>query len=120
MPPNKPRIVLYAAALAFASFSSGQLRADDSTQTQQQLRQLQEQNQALQEQLRQQQALIESLTGKVNAIQEANAQRAREGEPAQSGTTTDGTAAKTSGTFGFGKVNISGEGGVAFFNTGSE
>src|ERR1051325_7450340 len=120
MPRNKPRIVLYAAALAFASFSGRQLHADDGAETQQQLRKLSEENRALQEQLRRQQELIESLTGKVNAIQEASSQRAREGEPAPSEAKEAGPASKTSGTFGFGKVNISGEGGVAFFNTGSE
>src|SRR6266446_8452646 len=118
--PNILIIALYSAALSCASFAGGELRADDSPKTQQQLEQLQQQNQALQEQLRQQQTLIESLTGKVNAIQEANAQRPREEEPSQSETKDAGAASKNSGTFSLGKVNLSGEGGAAFFNTGSE
>src|SRR2546427_2520294 len=97
--PNNLRIALYAAALTSASFTGGELRADDSPPTQQQLQELQNQNQTLQEQLRQQQALIESLASKVNSIQAATAQGAHEGEQAQAEMKETGAASKNSGTF---------------------
>jgi hypothetical protein len=49
------------AAVGFV-FAGAQVRADDTSETQQQLQQLQQQNQILQEQLRKQQAMIEALT----------------------------------------------------------
>ena len=78
------------------------------------LQQLQEQNQALQEQLRQQQRQIEALSQKVEALQSAAAptnHAAEENEPAAPGS--------ASAWSNLGKVHLSGEGGVAFFDSGS-
>ena len=117
---NSTRAALCAFTVAAIIFAGREARADDSAETRQQLRQLQQQNQALQEQLQQQQKLIESLSHKVTDIQESSAQRTRELEHLESEMKETGPAPKSSGAPGFGKVNLSGEGGVAFFNTGSE
>jgi hypothetical protein len=92
-------------------------RADDSAETQAQLRKLQEQNASLQEQLRQQQALIESLTRKVNDIEKTAAEHG-----AELPITESGGPSMTGGSDSFvqGKVVIGGEGGVAFFKSQSQ
>jgi hypothetical protein len=64
--------------------------------------------------------LIESLNRKVNNIEEANAQRSRELAHAQNEIKEAPPESRSSGAFGLGKLNISGEGGVAFFHSGSE
>src|SRR5437867_609254 len=87
-----------AAAVAF--LITCPLRADDEVDTKQQLRQLQEQNATLQEQLRKQQALIESLSRQVNQIQESTAQRGRELDDLKTGM-KDESYSKGSGGFGF-------------------
>jgi hypothetical protein len=114
------RPAFYACAMILLSMGSSKSRADDTPELKQHLQKLEQQNQALQEQLRQQQAVIESLTHKVNKIEEASAQRDRMLETAQPEIKEPPLESKSSGTFGLGKVNISGEGGVAFFHTGSE
>jgi hypothetical protein len=107
------RMAVCAWAMAAILFSGLDVRADDSAETRQELRRLEQQNQSLQAQLEQQRKLIESLSHKVNEIQEAGAKPNREmDEPAPAG--------RNFGVAGLGKVNISGEGGVAFFNSGRE
>ena len=61
---------------------SGELFAAEGMADGDQLRQLQNQNKILQEQLKQQRALIDSLTLKVNQIQQS--EDMRKGEPAYS------------------------------------
>src|SRR6266404_7726055 len=107
-------MALCACVVTFVTFAGAQLRADDSAETRQELRRLEQQNQALQEQLRQQQMLIQTLSRKVNDIQEASAQRRGELDRLENEIKEAGPAAKSSGAPGFGKINISGEGGVAF------
>ena len=113
-------MALCACVVTFVTCAGPQLRADDSAETRQELRRLEQQNQALQEQLRQQQTLIQTLSRKVNDIEEASAQRRRELEHLESELKEAGPVPKSSGGPSFGKVNISGEGGVAFFHSGSE
>lgn len=76
---------------------------------QEQIRLLQQQNTALQQQLEKQNKSLESLEQKVEDLQAAK----NENAPA------NGAAPEKSG-FSLGKVNLSGEGGVGFFNTGSK
>jgi hypothetical protein len=76
-PKNNKRIVLCACTIALV-LGSGKLRGAEGSETERQLRELQQQNRALQEQLRQQQSLIESLARKVSDIQTAEAQRSHE------------------------------------------
>jgi hypothetical protein len=95
-------------------------RAQDSADTKEQLRLLQQQNSALQEQLRKQQSLIESLTRKVNGIEEANDKRGRELQHLESQLQDPAPAAKSTTRLDLAKVNISGEGGAVFFHGGSK
>src|SRR4051812_16374600 len=75
---NNVQVVLCACLVTGFTLTGLQSRADDPSDTQQQLRNLQQKNQSLEEQLRKQQALIESLTHAVNQIQEVNTKRGRE------------------------------------------
>lgn len=111
-------IALYLCGAIGVFLAGSQLRADEPSTTAETLRYLKEQNQALQEQLRQQQSQIESLVRQVGDLQAAQ----RTNAPA-SGQTDMDSISKT-GTQSFfgnlGKVNISGEGGVGFFYSGPQ
>jgi len=98
----------------------GQLLGAEGSETEWQLRELQQQNRALQEQLRQQQSLIESLARKVSDIQNADRQRSQETPRAPVEDQASGMTSRATGPLSLGKINISGEGGVAFFETGKE
>jgi hypothetical protein len=95
------------------------LRADD-TATQEELRQLKEANKSLQEQLWQQQSLIESLSRKVNQIEQSDSQKSRDLDRLESDVKDGYATTKPAGNFSFGKVSLSGEGAAGFFNTGSQ
>src|SRR5437870_3707295 len=116
---NNTKAAVYACAAIFMALTREPLQADEAADTGQQLLRLEQQNQALQEQLRQQQGLIESLTRKINKIEESTGRSGSQGESKPDATEPE-AAYKKPATFGLGRVNISGEGGVAFFNTGSE
>jgi hypothetical protein len=73
-----------------------------------QVRLLRDQNAMLQQQLQKQNSALDALTKKVDVLESA----ARENGGDESATTTGG--------LNFGKVNLSAEGGVAFFNTGND
>ena len=76
--------------------------------TQQQLRLLQQQNEALQQQMLRQQEMIESLSRKVAQLESAGGGDQRAAE-----------LARNPGGFSTGKIHLSGEGQVGFFNGGS-
>jgi len=120
MAHNRTRAALYACVVALVTLAGAPSRADDSAQTSERLRQLELQNQQLQDQLRRQQELIDSLSRKVNEIQETNTQRGKELEDLHTEMKEAAPAAKNSGAFSLNKVSISGEGGVAFFAGGSQ
>ena len=94
--------------------------AQDAAAVQEQLRLLQQQNQALQEQLRKQQALIDELTRKVSNIEEKGAENQQQVAELQAEMKQPPSASPAPGSFSLGKVILSGEGGVAFFNSGSQ
>lgn len=75
-------------------------------ETEQRLKQLEQQNQALQEKLKQQQALIDDLAKKLSNVETKSAGGAAE-EPASKG-------------INFGQMRISGEGGVGVFHTSAD
>jgi hypothetical protein len=83
----------------------------DSTNLEQEVSALREQNAALQKQLQRQGDQLDTLAKKVRELEAANP------EPA---TAAAEEAPPTKSGFNLGKVNLSGEGGVAFFNTGEE
>jgi hypothetical protein len=93
-------------------------RADDSPTTAEQVRELMQENKNLQEQLKRQQSLIDSLTSKVNRI-EQNANPQAEGSASPASTTESAMSGHSFIGSTFGKVALSAEGGVAFFDTGS-
>ncbi|HEX4265033.1 MAG TPA: hypothetical protein VH597_11895 [Verrucomicrobiae bacterium] len=82
-----------------------------------QLRALQQQNEALQSQLHQQQEVIDILRRDVAGIHQADDQRAADLKQATVNESTE--SSKPSG-FNFGKVHLSGEGGVGIFESGSD
>ena len=84
----------------------------EDTNEEQQIRQLQQQNTILEQKVEKQDESIESLTEKVNELEATNA--TRESTPAENSTPPAPTG------YNFGNVNVSGEGGIAFFNTGPE
>ena len=114
------RVALCSCGAAGALLTCQTLRADDAGETREQLRLLQQQNQSLQEQLRQQQTLIESLNRRVSEIQQSGVLQGRELQDLSATVKDAGTAGKNASLFSLGKVSLSGEGGVAFFNSGSE
>jgi len=83
------------------------------------LREVQEQNGQLQQQLGKQQQLIEVLTEKVSALEQADKQRAGEYQSLKSGIggQTAPATAETKKPFAIGKAIISAEGGLAFFHS---
>jgi hypothetical protein len=117
--PNTFRVTLCLGGVACVVFARSELRAEDSTETRQQLQQLQEQNQALQQQLLKQGALIESLSRQVNTLQQASEAKGSAAEPA-SAPQNLATEAVDFSSAKLGKVKISGEGGAVFWDTGSE
>jgi hypothetical protein len=108
------RRVLYAQAIVCALLVAPQTLADDAPETKQQLQELKQENLSLQEQLKKQAALIEALTHKVNNLEQTSTQRGREIDALKD------NAPPAPATVGstLGKVNLSGEGAVAFFNSG--
>src|SRR5438874_1344752 len=102
--PQDSRRAVCACALFAVLSGTGTLRAVD---VQEEMKWLRQQNDALQQAMKQQQSVIEGLTKKVDRL-EGN------------GRAEDNEAAKKENTFGLNKVMISGEGGVGFFKTGSE
>jgi uncharacterized coiled-coil protein SlyX len=108
--------LLFWVTATLAGWAAG---ADDTAGTQEQLRQLQEQNRALQEQLHQQQAVIDSLSKKVDEIQHAGAEQNRQLVSLESEMKDADASAKPSGFNGSGKLSLGAEGGVGFFTSGS-
>src|SRR5438874_13836896 len=101
--------VLYAYATACVLFATRELRAEDSQETKQQLKELKQENRALQEQLKKQAGLIETLAHKVDGLQEITIQRGRELEQLKDNAPAPANPVAST----LGKVNISGEGAVA-------
>jgi hypothetical protein len=107
------------ALAAFLPFES-ELQADNLGDTQEQLRELRRQNQLLQEQLRQQQHVIDSLVSRVNQIDQAKFQHPPEARSGEVGGIDPVPASTGGNASGLERVVLSGEGGAAFFHTGSE
>src|SRR4051812_19601390 len=95
-----------SGALLAMTFSSETLQAADP-ETEQRLKQLEQQNQALQDKLKQQQAVIDDLAKKLSKVEDKTA----------AATISAPDEASASKGFGFGQVRISGEGGVGVFHT---
>ncbi|HEY3762153.1 MAG TPA: hypothetical protein VGN23_10450 [Verrucomicrobiae bacterium] len=92
------------------SFAARPLLADD-TNLEQEVSELRQQNAMLQQQVQQQSSLLDSLTKKVDGLENQSA--------GHENAATENASPKQNG-FSLGKVDLSGEGGIAFFNTGRE
>ncbi|GEM_PF-577955 len=93
------------AAFFFAGIS---IAFADDTNLEQQVRELREQNALLQQQLQKQNESLDALSKKVERLESA-----KENSPAEN-------SSQNENGLNLGNVHLSGEGGVAFFNTGRE
>ena len=91
-----------------------QTSADDSPETKREIQELKQENRSLQEQLKKQAALIEALSHKVNGLEQTSTQRGREIDQLKDNAPPPAPSVAST----LGKVNLSGEGAVAFFNSG--
>ena len=103
---------------AFLMMANNGLAADDAPITREQFLSLQKQNEQLQQQLQKQQQMIDALTKKVTDMQDVNRTHDRALSDLKAAVNEENNAPATS-TLGknFGKLNISGEGGIAFFQS---
>ncbi len=103
------RFSLCSAALVLTG--AADLRAAE-TNLEQEVRELRAENTALKKQVQQQGGLLDRLAQKVGELETNGVARGNEA--------AENSDVPTQSGMNFGKVNLSGEGGVAFFNTGSE
>lgn len=109
---------LCACVVAIVTMTGITCRGDDTNDVREQLRVLQQQNQQLQEQLNRQQQMIDSLSRKVSEVDTASQARASELQSELA--TPPAVATPAAKPFSFGKIVLSGEGGLAFFESGSQ
>jgi hypothetical protein len=110
------KLLCGSAAALFMLATPG--RADEEPVTREQIRALQEQNEKLQQQLQKQQEMIDALTRKVSDIQNVNTKRDQDLSSLKAEVKEEADQAPPSaGPLNFGKVNISGEGGIGFFDS---
>src|SRR5436190_5393811 len=102
--PQDSLMAVCTCALFAVSSGTGEVRAID---LQEEVKWLREQNQVLQQAMKEQQAVIGTLTKKVDRLEGG-------------GHAEDNEAPKKENGFGLNKIMISGEGGVGFFKSGSE
>src|SRR5213593_1543892 len=112
------RITLAAGVCMSCLFIASRtgVAAEADSDIQGRLRKLQEQNELLQRQLGKQNDLIENLSRKVSALENSTSAPT----PAMSAVERSPAPAEPSGAFQLGKVSLSGEGGLAFFRSGSK
>ena len=104
----------FSGCVAAFFILGGFARGADEPVTREQFLLLQRQNEAFKAQLQKQQEVIDILTHKVSEIQDANSSRDRQLTDLKAGDSEPHASDKG---FHFGKVDISGEGGVAFFHS---
>ena len=120
MSQNAPSKVALVIGAAWLVVMCEPLQADDSAEMRQELRQLREQNAVLEKQLEKQQSMIEALSRKVGEIQAGEAKPDGATQPSEEEKRDKGLLTQAASALTFGRVNISGEGGVAFLHTGTE
>lgn len=115
------RLAFRGCVIGFFALTSQLSGATEAPITQEQFLILQRQNEILQQQLHQQQETIDLLTHKVSEIQGASAQQDRELSELKTENKPGKEAmSEMAGPLHLGKVDISGEGGVAFFHSQSK
>jgi hypothetical protein len=118
MSPVKKTTVVLLLGVGWVVFGASILRGADTSDLREELRQLREQNTKLEQQLQKQQSLIEVLSHKVGDLERV--QPTTTPEPQAAGQMDEALPVKSSSGFGLGRLNISGEGGVGFFHSGTE
>lgn len=108
---------LACVAILFAS-ASHNLSAADSQDLRREVELLLQENKALRRQVQAQETLIEKLGERVTSI-ERNAEKPAEGDRAAGAEHSSSKAARSEGGIKLGRINLSGEGGVGIFDTGS-
>ena len=113
MKKSETKNTLWCSVAVFFILAGSGVAAENAPITPEQFLLLQRQNDQLQQQLRKQQEMIDSLTRKVSEIQDAAIKQNREltGVKGETGTPS------ADKTFRLGKADLSGEGGVAFFRS---
>jgi cell division protein FtsB len=114
------RTALLGCVTSLFLAGTGRVGAADVQSMSDQILQLQKQNEALQEQLRKQQELIDSLSHKVSEIQNLNATHDREISDLKAEKEGSEAHAQSNKLLRLGKVQLGGEGGVAFFHSESK
>ena len=114
------RRVYWTCLVGFAFSMASGIGAGEDSSTKEQLGQLRQQNELLQQQLRRQQELIEALSQKVSGLQ--SAEEKRESAMRALGAEVKEQSAKPPNDDvkppGLNKVRLSGEAGLAFFDSG--
>lgn len=111
-------LFLCAGLAATLGIACGQSQDAGQTNIASQVLLLQQQNEALQSQLQKQQHLIEVLSGEVGEIRTA-AERSRDDLDRLKNDAPADEAGRSESGFSLGKVQLTGEGGAAFFESGS-
>lgn len=111
--------VRLCVAVSLLLLSTDGLGAEgDEADTQKQLRQLQQQNELLQQQMRRQQELIDELNRKVTNLQTSDNNRKPEpGSPEAKAEDEAAGRSRSSSAFSLGKVHLGGEGAVGLFHS---
>src|SRR5260221_840361 len=121
---TKAGTVHWGGVLLLIMLANKVVGAEDPAVTREQFLLLQQQNAQLQQQLQKQQELIDSLARKVSEIQDVNARRDRDVGDLKQQVREEKGGGDKSPSYGLssrlGKVDISGEGGVAFFDSQSD
>jgi len=114
--PIKTTRIVYACTAVWLAAGTVGIAAEGSTNVNEQIQLLIKQNAALQETVRQQQGVIENLNRRVGDIERTAAEKSRaEAEADTAGKPLPNEPADTAG-FKLGRINISGEGGLALFS----
>ncbi len=112
-------LALRACVVLLALGAGKSAGADDQPVSRGEFLQLQQQNQQLLDQMRQQQQVIDALTHKVSDLETVRAATNPDAATANASVASEPESSPTQG-FHLGKINLSGEGGVAFFESGSD
>ena len=110
---------LVGAGLCLLCFAAAAAGAEQQSTVERQVEQLRLQNERLQRQMQQQQAVIDRLSRKVSELESAGKRTTSEPEMRTTEMKEDAPG-KSGAAFGLGKVSLSGEGGLAYFQSQSK
>ena len=111
-------VVLCACAASFFAMSSVGHCAEGDSDIQKEVEQLRHENKALLDRVQAQDNLIENLGRRISNVEQTSSHPSQDRNGALSDGNSPVPATHDSSGLSFGKINISGEGGVAFFDNG--